>query len=141
ARWLVTYHGPRMKDRASRQQMAEHPVAKLRLEPGAFGWHDSPGIRNRHQVLDAGGEHGKGAPVFAAVDQPLQFLRAANSADEVYAFAGARVVDAEDRVEDVPLQQCHVELFDWISCGGELWPEMQRVPVALQIQAQFVFAR
>lgn len=46
------------------EQVREHCVAQLRLEPGAFGRHDSAGIGNVHQVFDAGREHRKSTGEF-----------------------------------------------------------------------------
>src|SRR3974390_236038 len=74
-------------------QVAEHGVAELRLEPSALGRHEAVRVSNGHQVLDAGGEHGERAGVFAAVDQAFQLRGAPDAAYEVDAFARAGVCD------------------------------------------------
>jgi hypothetical protein len=81
------------------------------------------------------------AGVFAAVHQLFQFRRAADAADEIDALARARIVNAEDRREHVLLQQRHVERSIGSLDRGERRLEGQRVPLALEIKAQFMLAR
>ena len=109
--------------------MAEHGIAELWFEPCALGGHDAAGVGDGHEVLDARGEHGEGAGVFAAVHKFFEFRRAADAADEVDAFAGARIIDAEDGREHLLLQDGAIEAFDRIFGGGELGLEVQRVPL------------
>src|SRR6266404_7178621 len=126
---------------ASRDQVAEHRVAQLRLEPGAFGGHDSTAVRDGHQLLDAGREHGEGAGKSTAFHQTFQFRSATNAADEVDAVAGTWVVNAKQRGQDVFLEQRRVELFDRIGRRGEFRAEIERVPSAVEKKTNFMFAR
>src|SRR4051812_19797333 len=97
---------------AGSNHVAEHGIAQLRLEPGAFGRHDSAGIGDGHKVFDACGEHGKGAGVIAVIDYLFQLRRPANAADEVDALAGARVINAEKGSERIFLKQSDIKLFN-----------------------------
>src|SRR5579871_3943708 len=101
-------------------QVAEHRVAEFRLEPRALGRHDAAGVRDGHQILDARREHRKGAGIIALIDQLFEFADAADAADEIDPLAGARVVDVEQRPEDVILEQRDVEFLDWIARTREL---------------------
>src|SRR6266545_1138705 len=136
----VTSYALRLTCNASGQHVAEHRVAQLRLEPGAFGRHNPAGIRDGHQVFDTGRKHRKSAGIFAAVHQFFQLGDAANAADEVDALAGARVVDAKQRRQHVFLQEGHVELFDRVARRGEPGAEIQRVPVTVEVKAEFMVA-
>src|SRR5262249_34045433 len=120
------------------EHMAKHRVSQLRFEPGAFRRHNSTRVGDRHKVFNAGWEHRKGAGVFAVVDQFLQLTHAANAADKIQSLAGARVIDAENRVQDIFLKQSYIEFFDRVGGGGEPWAEMQRVPLALKVEPEFV---
>jgi hypothetical protein len=118
----------------------EHRVAELGFKPGALGRHDAASVGDGHEVFDAGGEHREGAGVFTGVHEFLEFASAANAADEVDALARARVIDAEQRREDVFLQQRDVEFFDGVGGRGELRTEIKRVPLAFEEETEFVFA-
>ena len=67
----------------SLQQVAKHCVPELGFEPSALGRHNAAGIGYFHKVIDARRIHGKGAGVFTAVDEFLQFACAADAADKV----------------------------------------------------------
>ena len=67
------------------------------------------------------------------VDEFFQLRRAADAADEVDALAGARVVDAEDGLQQPVLKNADVELVDGAGVLRRL-PE-QLVPLVLQIHA------
>ncbi len=120
--------------------MAKHPIPKLRLEPGAFRRHDSPGIGDGHEVLDTRGEQRKRAGILAGVHNFFQLSCAANPANETEPLAGARVIDSEEWFEDILLQQCDVKLLDRISRRGETRTKMQRVPAAGQEKPEFMLA-
>ena len=54
--------------------------------------------------------------------------------------AGARIVNAEDRGQDVLLQQSHVQSFHRVCHGAKFRTETQRAPAVFQEQRQFMFA-
>src|SRR2546426_471247 len=118
--------------------MTEHPVAQLRFKPCALGGHDSARVRDRHQLLNPRRKHGERARVLAAVHQLLQLRRAPDSAHEVNRLARSGIIDSEYRLQDVRLQQAHVEGLNWVFRGSELWPKAQRAPLAFQIESKLV---
>ena len=89
--------------------MNQNRVAQLRLEPGGLGRHDAARVGDAQQVFDGGRVKREGRPGGAGVHEPFQLRRAADAADEVYALVRARVCDAEHGVEQVVLQEAHVE--------------------------------
>src|ERR1035441_774999 len=89
-----------------------------------------------HEVFNAGWEQRESTGILAAVDQLLQLSRAADAADEVDALAGARVGDAEERFEHVPLQERDIERFHCIGRRREARAKMQRVPLATKVEAE-----
>src|ERR1051325_9551056 len=124
----------------SLNHVAEHRIAELGLEPGAFRGHDSPRVRNGHEILDTGGEHRESTGVIAIVHELLQFACSANTANEVDPFAGARIIDAKKGREHVFLEERDVEFFNGIVSRGKLRAKMQGAPCALEIKAQLMFS-
>src|SRR6185369_1157300 len=122
------------------KHVTKHAVPELGLEPGAFRRHNPTRVRDVHQVFDARREHRKGAGEFPGVDALLQFPGAANAAHKIDAFARPRIVDAEDRLQDIFLEQSDVEFFDRVAGSGEARPKVERVPPASEIKTQFMFA-
>src|SRR4051812_5236721 len=108
--------------------VAKHRVAQFRFKPSAFRRHYSVCVRNRHQVFDAGGEHGKGTGEFSRVDDFLQLGCSPDSADEMNSSAGARVINAEKRSEHIFLQKRDIELFHGVGCRSKLRAEVQGAP-------------
>src|SRR5437667_8744831 len=109
------------------QQVAKHCVPELGFEPGALGRHNAAGIDDLHEIVDARRMHGKGAGVFAAVDEFLQFAGASDTADKVEPGTGAWIGDAKNWIEHVFLQQGHIEFLDWISRSSEARAKIERV--------------
>src|SRR3982750_3325260 len=97
--------------------MAEHRITELGFKPRTLGRHDASRIRNRHKISDIGREHREGAGIFTGIDELFQLTGSAYAADEIDSFAGARVINTEQRFEHVSLQQGDVQLFDWIRRG------------------------
>lgn len=91
------------------------------------------GVRDVHELLDGGGEHGKSHGAFAGVDAFFEFLGASDAADEVDSFAGSGVFDAEERMEQSLLESGHIESADGIGvgCGGP----GEGVPCVVEIHA------
>src|SRR6185436_13991325 len=88
-----TFHRPKRGARTVRprkpwrtdwslQQVTEHGIPELGFEPGAFGRHDTAGVGDTHEILNAGWEHTEGAGEFAAVDPFDQLVGAPNPTDE-----------------------------------------------------------
>src|SRR5256885_12712593 len=118
--------------------MTEHPVAQLRLEPGALRRHDAACVCDRHQFLDSGRIHGKGEGVISALNELLQFCRAADSTDKTNPLARPGIIDSEYRLQDVRLQQAYVQRCERIFRGGQVWTKPQCPPLAVQIKSEFV---
>ena len=121
-------------------QVAEHGIAELGLEPGALGRHDAAGIGDAHQIFNARRKHGKCADVFAAVNELFQLRRAADATDEIDALARARISDPENGREHLLLQNGYVEPFNRITTGHELRFHPQPSPLALEIKTELVLA-
>ena len=85
--------------------MADHAVGELRLEPGGFRRHDGPGVGDRHEVAHLRRVERERSRHLAGGDEPLEFGKAAAAADEVDALVGARIGDAEERLDDGPGEQ------------------------------------
>jgi hypothetical protein len=70
-------------------------------------------------------ERDRGAPFAHAL---LEVHNAAIAADELDPLVGARVADAQDRREQVVLEQAHVEARDRVGARHEFGPNPQAVP-------------
>ena len=75
--------------------------------------------------------HGKGDGRALRIDLCAQVIRAADAADEINPLARARIVDAENRGEDIVLQETDIEARDGIGAGRNL--EFETEPVSTQI--------
>ena len=115
--------------------MDEEAGAEFGFEPGALGGHDLVGVGDGHELFDGDGEHGEGDSEVPAVDEFFEFGGAADAADEVDAFAGAGVVDAEERGEEAILEDGDVELIDGGGVGGGFPGEA--IPLAFEVHAAF----
>lgn len=120
--------------------MGEEAVAELGFEPGALGRHDAAVVRDGHEVIEVGGMEGEGAGELALADQAFEFGGAADAADELDAFAGAGVVDAEEWGEDMALEQGDVEEFDRVGGLEEMGAEGEEVPLVFEEKAELVAA-
>ena len=70
------------------------------------------------------------------IDPALELGEPAAAADEVDAFVGARVGDAEKRLDDVPGEQRDRQLPDRIVLRDQIGPERKAVPSAGEIHAE-----
>lgn len=113
--------------------MDEEAGAEFGFEPGAFWGHDLVGVGDGHELFDGDWEHGEGDSEVPAVDEFFEFGGAADTADEVDAFAGAGVVDAEERGEEAILEDGDVELVDGGGVGGGFPGEA--IPLAFEVHA------
>ena len=111
--------------------MDEQPGAELRFEPCAFRRHDLTGIRDIHELPHGDGVHGKSDGRAFRIDLRAQVIRAADAADKIDAFARARIVDAENRGEDIVLQETDIEARDRVGTGRNI--EFETEPVSAQI--------
>jgi hypothetical protein len=91
------------------QQMTRQSVRQLRLEPGRLRRHHLAGIGDRHQILHPGRMEREGNGHLARVDPRRQSLQAADAADEIDPVVAPRILDAEDRADEIVLQQADVE--------------------------------
>ena len=89
--------------RTGSERVDEQPRTQFRFEPSAFRGHDLAGVSDIHQLAHGHGVQGEGDGGVTGVDLLAEVIGAADTADEADAFAGARVVDAEDGGEDVVL--------------------------------------
>ena len=115
--------------------MNQNRVAQLRLEPGGLRGHDAARVRDAQQVFNRSRVEREGDGRAALVHEAFEFLRAADAADEVYALVGARVFDAEQGVEQVVLQEAHVERGGRVvrERARRVVAQRQAVPAASQI--------
>ena len=90
------------------QRVDDHAVAQLRLAPGRFGRHDFIGVRHQHHFFNRGRIQSKGYDGPAGLDQPAQFGHAADAADKTDPLVGTRVLDAQQRCQQIVLQYVYV---------------------------------
>ena len=64
----------------------------------------------------------------ARVDPALQLAQAAPAADEIDALVGARVGDAEDRLDQVARQQRDRQARDRVVLGQRIGQQLQPIP-------------
>lgn len=81
------------------ERLDDQTAAQFWLEPRAFRRHDFSGVGDGHELIHGGRVHGKGASGLTAIDGPFKGGRAADATDEIDAFAGPRVLDVEERIE------------------------------------------
>ena len=89
--------------------MYQQPIPQFRLEPRRLGRHDSPSVRDRHQIVNRHGIHRKrdGGPT--RIDRALEAFGPASAADEIHAFVGSDIPDAEHPFQHVALQERDIE--------------------------------
>ena len=119
------------------QHVADHAVGELRLEPRRLRRHDPARIRHRHQVGHLRRIKREGDRHLAGRDPAFQLLQSARAADEVDALVGARVGDAEQRLDHIARQQRDRQPPDRIVPGHQIGPDRQLVPAAGEIHAEF----
>src|SRR5690606_14465948 len=117
------------------ENMHKQPTLQLRLKPRGFGRHHLPRIRNRHQALDGGWVQCEGHFPFAGVDTLLQFTQAADATDEVDALVAARVVDAQQRGQQIVLQDADIEAADGVVLAPQAGEGFELVPAAAAVAA------
>lgn len=98
-RWNDSSNPLRIKGPEGSERLDNQTAAQFWLEPRAFRWHDFPGVGDGHELIHGGRVHGKSASGPTAINGPFEGRRAADAADEVDAFAGPRVFDVEERIE------------------------------------------
>ncbi len=87
---------------------------QLGLKPSGLGGHDVAGVGNVDNLFHADGIEGEGDLHFAVVHTTFQLAEATDAADEVDAFVGAEVFDAEHLVEDEVAEDGDVEHTDGV---------------------------
>ena len=81
-------------------------------------------------------EEREGDRHLARVDPPLELAEAAPAADEVDALVGARVGDAEQRLDQVAREQRDRQPADRIASRHEIAPQLQPIPAPAQEHAE-----
>ena len=106
---------------------------EFRLEPCCLGRHDVAGIGNSDELSHGDGVKSERHCHLAAVHTPLEFLKSADTSDEVDSLVGTEVGDIEDVAEDKVARYGHVEYSDGIAVvvGSLLCSE--RIPFAVEI--------
>lgn len=94
--------------------MRKEAAAELGLEPGALRRHQQIAIADGEQLVDRCGEEHQPEIEAVLADAPLDLACAADTADEIDAGVAARIGDAEDRVEQLILDERAVERGDGI---------------------------
>ncbi len=89
------------------------------------------GVRDIHELPHGDGVHGKSDGRALCIDLRAQMIRATDAADEINPLARARIVDAENRGEDIVLQETDIEARDGIGGGRNF--EFETEPVSTQI--------
>jgi len=89
------------------------------------------GVRDIHELPHGDGVHGKGDGCTLRIDLRAQVICAADAADEINPVARARIVDAENRGEDIVLQETDIEARDGIGAGRNI--EFETEPISTQI--------
>ena len=84
------------------------------LDPGGFGRHDAARLGHAEHLVDVGGPQRKGNVMRAA--GPLEAREAADASHERHARIAARVVHAEDGLEDAVLEERGVQCGERASC-------------------------
>ena len=89
------------------------------------------GVRDIHELPHGDRVHGKGDRRALRIDLRAQVIRAADTADEINTLARAWIVDAENRGEDIVLQETDIEARDRVGAGRNI--EFETEPVSPQI--------
>src|SRR5437868_4958967 len=83
------------------EDVADHAVGELRLEPRRFRRHDLAGVGDLHQIGNGCGVEGESSGGITRGDTAGELAEAAAAANEVDAFVDALVGDAEERFDGV----------------------------------------
>lgn len=121
----------------------EESGAEFGFEPSGLWRHDFAGVGDGDELLDGDGVHGEGdaADVVGVVgdglvDASFEFVGSADAADEVDAFVGADVADAEDGFEDAFVEEFVVEARDGIGFVDGGIGECNGVPLSGEVHAE-----
>jgi hypothetical protein len=87
----------------------QEAAAELGLEPRGLRGHELPGVRDREELLGAGGIERQGEVGLAGVHEALELLRPPDAPYEPDVRVAPGVLDPEDRPEEVLLEAGHVE--------------------------------
>ena len=112
------------------------PSASFGSNQVDFGGMIPPRVGDRHQVGHLGRIECKGDRHVAGRDPAFEFGEAARATDEIDAFVGPLIGDAEERLEHMARQQRDRQPSDRIALGDELGPQRQPVPAAVEIHAE-----
>ena len=119
--------------------VTKQTVTQLRFKPSALGRHQSIGIGDGHQILNACREHRK-RTTRARINEAFEFRCAANAADEIKAITRALVFNAEQRREHVVLQQRDIQFTHRRFAGGVAGPEGELAPLAIEVKTELILS-
>ena len=94
--------------------MHEQSAAQFGFEPGRFWGHDLILIGQFDQLADGRRMECKRHGEFAGIDQFDKLIITAYAADKVDSLVGTRVVDAEQRRQEIVLQNGDIQASDGI---------------------------
>ena len=75
-------------------------AAQLWLEPCGFRRHDFPAVGNGHDLIHRHRIECEGRYHFSGIDSATQFIKSAQTANEIYAVGRAQIFYAENLVEN-----------------------------------------
>ena len=112
--------------------MVDHAVGELGLEPGRLRRHDEACIGHRHQVGHLRRIEREGDRHLAGFHARLEPSQPARAADEVDALVGARILDAEQRLDHVAGEHRDRQPADRIA-RHQIGADREPVPAAGEI--------
>ena len=121
--------------------MNDKAAAEFRLEPRRFWRHDFAGIGDIHDLFHRDRIECQSHLHLAAVHAAFQFAEATETADEVDALVFAKVLDAEDFVENQARGDADIEDADRIAVVVGALMRAQAIPFAVEIEREFVELR
>ena len=123
--------------------MDQESGAEFRFKPGRFGRHCFAGIGDCHHLLDGCRAHGECNGGISLGDILLESGCSANSSHEVDPGIDARILDIENRCQEIFLQACDIQAGDWVGGlflryrPGEAVPSFRKAYGAGVVQRDF----
>ncbi len=114
--------------------MDDETGTEFRLEPCCLGRHDVACIGNSDELSHGDGVKSERHCHLAAVHTPLEFLKSADTSDEVDSLVGTEVGDIEDVAEDKVARYGRRRVLRWDRCRCRFPPLCsERIPFAVEI--------
>src|ERR1700722_19064066 len=118
-------------------QMRQQPIPQLGFKPGALRGHDLPAIRDVKQLIDTHRVKTKSRFHLAAVHPALQLRQPPDTSYKVNSFIGPGIFYGQQFVENVLLQDRHIQYADWIGAITTLFCH-QFIPVATSVHPKLM---